>query len=67
MLAFEIDAALAHELQLQMPRVRVVNDSAENLARHLHASGRAAADAILSGLPWAELPRPSCNSACFGR
>ena len=52
-LAFEIDAALAGELQLRMPAVRVVNDSAENLPDHLRANGREAADAILSGLPWA--------------
>ena len=53
-LAFEIDAALARELSdLRLPRVRIVNDSAENLERHLRANGREAADAILSGLPWA--------------
>jgi phosphatidylethanolamine/phosphatidyl-N-methylethanolamine N-methyltransferase len=51
-LAFEIDRALARELQARMPRVRVVNDSAEHLTQHLRAHGRAAADAILSGLPW---------------
>ena len=52
-LAFEIDAALADELQLRMPAVRVVNDSAETLPDHLRVNGREAADAILSGLPWA--------------
>lgn len=52
-LAFEIDAALARELAPRLPRVRVVNDSAENLARHLREHGRETADAILSGLPWA--------------
>jgi len=52
-LAFEIDETLARELQQRMPRVRVVNDSAENLESHLRANGRESADAILSGLPWA--------------
>jgi len=51
-LAFEIDPGLASQLQLRLPRVRVVNDSAEHLSRHLRAAGRVAADAILSGLPW---------------
>ncbi len=52
-LAFEIDAALAAKLDGRVPRVRIVNDSAEHLASHLRAAGRTAADAILSGLPWA--------------
>ena len=56
-LAFEIDGGLARELQQQMPRVRVVNDSAENLGGQLRACGRASADAILSGLPWANFSR----------
>lgn len=56
-LAFEIDGTLARELQQQMPRVRVVNDSAETLGDQLRASGRASADAILSGLPWANFSR----------
>ena len=56
-LAFEIDGALARELQQQLPRVRVVNDSAEHLPAHLQAAGRTSADAILSGLPWANFSR----------
>ena len=56
-LAFEIDAALARELQPRVPHARVVNDSAEHLADHLRALGRTAADAILSGLPWANFSR----------
>jgi phospholipid N-methyltransferase len=56
-LAFEIDGGLARELQQQMPRVRVVNDSAETLGDQLRACGRASADAILSGLPWANFSR----------
>lgn len=56
-LVFEIDAALAGQLQPRVPRVRVVNDSAEHLSLHLRAAGRDAADAILSGLPWANFSR----------
>ena len=56
-LAFEIDETLARELRERLPRVRVVNDSAENLPRHLQEAGRAGADAILSGLPWANFSR----------
>jgi phospholipid N-methyltransferase len=56
-LAFEIDGTLARELQQQMPRVRVVNDSAETLGDQLRACGRESADAILSGLPWANFSR----------
>ena len=56
-LAFEIDAALARAAAARVPRVRVVNDSAEHLREHLRAAGRDAADAILSGLPWANFSR----------
>jgi phospholipid N-methyltransferase len=56
-LVFEIDPALARQLQPRVPRVRVVNDSAEHLPQHLRAAGRPAADAILSGLPWANFSR----------
>ncbi len=52
-LAFENDPVLASQLDGLVPAVRIVNDSAENLASHLRAAGRNAADAILSGLPWA--------------
>ncbi len=57
LLAFEIDAALAGKLDGRVPRVRIVNDSAEHLGNHLRAAGRDAADAILSGLPWANFSR----------
>ena len=56
-LAFEIDPVLAEQLQPRVPRVRVVNDSAEHLPLHLRAAGCEAADAILSGLPWANFSR----------
>lgn len=52
-LSFEIDPDLARQLDGRVAGVQVVNDSAENLDRHLRASGRDAADAVLSGLPWA--------------
>jgi phospholipid N-methyltransferase len=52
-LSFEIDPALAVTLDGRIPGVRIVNDSAENLESHLGAAGRSSADAILSGLPWA--------------
>ena len=55
-LAFEIDAALARELAPRLPRVLVVNDSAEHMGEHLRAHGHEAADAVLSGLPWANFP-----------
>jgi phospholipid N-methyltransferase len=52
-MAVEINPEMALLLADRFPRVRVVNDSAEHLDRHLAAAGRAQADAILSGLPWA--------------
>ena len=57
MLAFEIDARLAGQLDGKIPGVRIVNDSAERIAEHLAAAGLASADSILSGLPWAVFPR----------
>lgn len=56
-LVFEIDTELAQQLAPRIPRVRVVNDSAENLVDHLRAAGRSSADAILSGLPWVNFSR----------
>jgi phosphatidylethanolamine/phosphatidyl-N-methylethanolamine N-methyltransferase len=56
-LAFEIDPVLAEQLRQRVPRVRVVNDSAEHLPDYLRAAGRDAADVILSGLPWANFSR----------
>ena len=52
-LAVEIDKVFASHLKRQFPRVQVVNDSAERLDRHLQDFGHAAADCVLSGLPWA--------------
>lgn len=56
-LAFEIDPALAGELHGAIPGVRIINDSAERIAEHLHAAGSPSADTILSGLPWAIFSR----------
>ncbi len=56
-LAFEIDPRLAAQLDGTIPGVRIVNESAETLGRHLSAAGRASADVILSGLPWASFSR----------
>jgi phosphatidylethanolamine/phosphatidyl-N-methylethanolamine N-methyltransferase len=56
-MVFEIDTQLARQLERRVPRVRVVNDSAEHLRGYLRAEGRDAADAILSGLPWVNFSR----------
>lgn len=56
-LAFEIDGPLAGKLDGTIPGVSVVHDSAERIADHLAAAGRASADCILSGLPWAVFSR----------
>lgn len=54
LLAFEVDGNLASALsaELRDPRLRVVEDSAAELARHLDA---AHADVIVSGLPFTSL------------
>jgi phospholipid N-methyltransferase len=52
-LAVEIDKVFANHLKRQFPGLNVVNDSAERLDRHLQDFGHAAADCVLSGLPWA--------------
>jgi phospholipid N-methyltransferase len=62
-LAFEIDGTLARELQQQMPRVRVVNDSAEHWAT---SCGRAAASRPTRSCRACpgRTSRASCRSAC---
>jgi phospholipid N-methyltransferase len=50
---FEINRELARSLALRFPRVEVVNDTVENLGRHLKAAGCELADVAISGLPWA--------------
>jgi phospholipid N-methyltransferase len=56
-LAFEIDAELARGLDGTIPGVRIVNDTAEHLDRHLRDAGRGTVDVVLSGLPWANFSR----------
>jgi len=57
LLAFELDPALAGRLAAEVsdPRVRVIADSAGNLAAHL--DGRRP-EVIVSGLPFTSLPGP---------
>ena len=50
---FEINCEMAGELKERFPGVRVINDTVENLSKHLAAEGRESIDAIVSGLPWA--------------
>jgi phosphatidylethanolamine/phosphatidyl-N-methylethanolamine N-methyltransferase len=50
---FEINPEMAEALRHNFPTVTVVNDSVENLPRHLKEAGRDATDAAISGLPWA--------------
>lgn len=52
-MAMEIDPQFASHLKRKFPRVQIVNDSAERLDQHLQSFGHAAADCVLSGLPWA--------------
>ena len=52
-LAVEIDPLFASHLKRRFPRVHIINDSAERLDQHLRTLGHAAADCVLSGLPWA--------------
>lgn len=56
-LCLEINPRLAEVLTDRFPRAQVVNDCAENLAQHLEAAGRSAADCVISGLPWAAFSR----------
>ena len=49
----EIDPEMAEALRQNFPGVDVVNDSVENLPRHLKDAGRDGIDATISGLPWA--------------
>jgi phosphatidylethanolamine/phosphatidyl-N-methylethanolamine N-methyltransferase len=56
-LAMELNPEFAAGLSQRFPGLTVVNDSAERLPDHLKAHGRAAADTILCGLPWAGFSR----------
>ena len=52
-LAIEINPAFAVELERQFPQAHIINGSAENLDEYLAQYGRASADSVLCGLPWA--------------
>ncbi|MGY0017680.1 class I SAM-dependent methyltransferase [Streptomyces sp. cg35] len=57
-LAVEINPRLAASLAARYPRVRVLNAEASALPRLLEECGLGPADVVISGLPWATLPRP---------
>jgi phosphatidylethanolamine/phosphatidyl-N-methylethanolamine N-methyltransferase len=50
----ELDSNSTIQLRRRFPGLHVVNDSAENLSRHVAKSGKKA-DYIISGLPWANM------------
>jgi phospholipid N-methyltransferase len=56
-MGIEINPDFASRLARRHPRLRMVNDSVERLPEHLSSCGRAHADAILCGVPWAILNR----------
>ncbi|MGX1756546.1 class I SAM-dependent methyltransferase [Streptomyces lydicus] len=56
-LAVEINPRLASALDGRYPRVEVLNAEAAELPRLLAERGLPAADVVISGLPWASLPR----------
>lgn len=51
LICLEINPAMARTVAERFPRALVVNDSAENLARHIGPQGPGV-DCIISGLPW---------------
>jgi len=58
LLAVELNPDFAAHLQATLPaRVKVVNGSGEHLDEYLRASGRATADCVVCGLPWANFGR----------
>ncbi len=60
LIVFELDAAFAADLQrrLRDPRVQIVNASAAQSWQHLAMLEALPVDCIISGLPFASLPRP---------
>jgi phospholipid N-methyltransferase len=50
----ELDGDSAVQLRRRFPGLHVVNDSAENLTRHVEKSGQKI-DYVISGLPWANM------------
>jgi phospholipid N-methyltransferase len=55
LIAVELDAESARRLQRRFRDVHVIDDTAENLRRHLDLLGHCNADAIISGLPWGNM------------
>jgi phospholipid N-methyltransferase len=55
--ALELDAMFTRALCLRFPSLTVYNDSAERIGEYLRRHGKASADCVISGLPWASLPK----------
>ena len=55
-IAIEINPHFARIIRRKYPRVTVISDSVEHLAKHLRKAGHRHADAILCGLPWSHFP-----------
>lgn len=55
--ALELDPGFARVLGQRFPALTVYNDSAERIGEYLIRHGKASADCIVSGLPWASLPQ----------
>jgi len=56
-IAIEINPHFAKLIRQRYPRVRVISDSVEHLAKHLKRAGHRHADVILCGLPWSHFPK----------
>ncbi len=52
LICVEVNPELSRAMAERFPHAVVVNDSAENLERHLLVQGRPAVDCVISGLPW---------------
>lgn len=59
LLCFEIDKNLYQKLagRINDPRIRLINDGAENLGKYLAKNNLAGVDYIISGLPLVSLPK----------
>ena len=55
--AVEIDHVFAQVLRDRFPALQVIEDSAEHIVEHLDALTHEGADVVVSGLPFANLPR----------
>lgn len=51
--SIEVNPTFAEILSSRFARVQVIADSAERIGEHLRGAGRAFADCVVSGLPWA--------------